>query len=113
MLLVAVRDLLFASKIDAAAKRLGVEIIWAPRNVPLSAVALDRHPGTILADLGEAGMMGELRAIRASAPSTRVVGFLGHLRHDLMEEARAIGVAEVLTRGQLAASLDEVLQGSA
>jgi len=43
-------------------------------------------------------------------PTTRVVGFLGHLRHDLMDEARAIGIAEVLTRGQLAANLDEVLR---
>ncbi|HTT69654.1 MAG TPA: hypothetical protein VMG32_00415 [Anaeromyxobacteraceae bacterium] len=110
MLLVAVRDLLFASKIDAAAKRLGVELAWAPRNVPLSEVALDRRPSAILADLGETGVLEELRAIRVRVPTTRVVGFLGHLRHDLLEEARAIGVAEVLTRGQLAASLDEVLR---
>jgi hypothetical protein len=109
MLLVAVRDLLFGSKIDAAAKRLRVEVAWAPRNVPLSAAALERRPSLILADLGEAGVMGELRAILAQAPATRVVGFLGHLRTDLMEEARSLGVEEVLTRGQLAASLDEVL----
>ncbi len=109
MILVAVRDLLFGSKIDAAAKRLGVEIAWAPRNVPLSLVALERKPSFILADLGEVGMMEELRAIRARLPSTRVIGFLGHLRTDLMDEARSCGVAEVLTRGQLAASLDDVL----
>jgi len=113
MLLVAVRDLLFASKIDAAAKRLGVSLDWAPRNVPLSTVALDRRPGSILADLGEQGILAELRAIRAGAPATRVVGFLGHLREDLMDEARSIGVAEILTRGQLAASLDEVLLAAA
>jgi hypothetical protein len=109
MILVAVRDLFFGSKIDAAAKRLGVEIAWAPRNVPLSMVALERKPPVILADLGEAGMMGELRAIRARMPTTRVVGFLGHLRVDLMDEARSIGIEEVLTRGQLSASLDDVL----
>ena len=110
MFLVAVRDLLFGSKIDAAAKRLGVEVAWAPRNVPLSLVALERRPPLILADLGESGMMEELRAIRARMPTTRVIGFLGHLRTDLMDEARSIGVEEVLTRGQLAASLDDVLR---
>ena len=109
MLLVAVRDLVFGSKIDAAAKRLGVEVTWAPRNVPLSIVALERRPALILADLGEPSVMGELRAIRARVPTTRVIGFLGHLRSDLMDEARLIGIEEVLTRGQLAASLDDVL----
>jgi hypothetical protein len=110
MILVAVRDLLFGSKIDAAAKRLGVKIAWAPRNVPLSLVALERKPSLILADLGEAGVMDELRAVRARIPATRVIGFLGHLRTDLMDEARSIGVEEVLTRGQLASSLDDVLR---
>lgn len=109
MLLVAVRDLLFASKIDAAAKRLGVELTWAPRNVPLSAVALERRPARILADLGEQGILDQLRDIRARVPRTRVVGFLGHLRQDLATEAREIGVEEVLTRGQLATRLDAVL----
>jgi hypothetical protein len=110
MILVAVRDLLFGSKIDAAAKRLGIEIAWAPRNVPLSLVALERKAPRILADLAEAGMMGEIRAIRARAPATRVIGFVGHLRTDLVDEARAIGIEEVLTRGQLAASLEDVLR---
>jgi len=109
MILVAVRDLLFGSKIDAAAKRLAVEVVFAPRNVPLSAFAQERRPAVILADLGETGAMAELRAILGQAPATRIVGFLGHLRTDLMDEARSLGVEEVLTRGQLAASLDDVL----
>jgi hypothetical protein len=109
MVLVAVRDLLFASKIDAAAKRLGVELVWAPRNVALSLVAEERRPDVILADLGEEHALTELRAVLARAPRTRVIGFLGHLRTDLMDQARAMGVEDVLTRGQLAAALDDVL----
>jgi len=109
MILVAVRDLLFGSKIDAAAKRLGVEVAWAPRGVPLSRAAEELEPSAILADLGQPEAIGELRAVLAAAPATHVVGYLGHLQTDLMEEARAAGVAEVLTRGQLAASLDAVL----
>ena len=109
MILVAVRDLLFGSKIDAAAKRLGVEIAWAPRGSPLSQVAAERKPSVVLADLGERGALDELRIILRQAPATHVVGFLGHLETDLMEAARGAGIAEVLTRGQLAASLDAVL----
>ena len=104
MVLVAVRDLLFGSKIDAAAKRLGVEIAFAPRGAPLSRTAAERCPRVILADLGEPGALAELRAVLTAAPTTHVVGFLGHLQTELMDEARGAGVAEVLTRGQLAAN---------
>ena len=109
MILAAVRDLLFRSKIDAAARRLGVEVAFAPRDTPLSAAARDRPPELVLADLGEAGAMDELRAIRSELPGVRLVGYLGHLRADLRDEALGLGVEEVLTRGQLAASLDDVL----
>ena len=109
MILVAVRDLLFGSKIDAAARRLGVEIARVPRGVALSQAASERRPSVIVADLGEQGALDELRTILAQAPATHVVGFLGHLETELMDAARAAGVAEVLTRGQLAASLDAVL----
>jgi hypothetical protein len=37
------------------------------------------------------------------------VGFFGHTRLDLRDEARAVGVDRILTRGQLAAGLDELL----
>lgn len=113
MILVAVSDLLFASKIDAASQRLGIEVAWAPRNVPLPVVAEERRPGCILADLGQRNMLEMLRDIRARAPQTRVIGFAGHLETDLIEEARAIGVEDVLTRGKLAASLDDVLRRAA
>jgi hypothetical protein len=109
MILAAVRDLLFRSKIDAAARRLGVELAFAPRDTPLSAAARGRPPALVLADLGEAGAMDELRAIRSELPGVRIVGYLGHLRTELRDEALGFGVEEVLTRGQLAASLDDVL----
>jgi DNA-binding NarL/FixJ family response regulator len=109
MILVAVRDLLFSSKIDAAARRVGAQVAWAPRGVPLAAAVAERSPRAILADLGEPGALDALRAARSAQPAVRIVGFVGHLRADVLDEARAMGVEEVLTRGQLAASLDDVL----
>ncbi len=109
MILAAVRDLLFRSKIDAAAKRLGVEVAFAPRDTPLSKAARGRPFALVLVDLGEAGAMEELRTIRGELPELRAIGFLGHLRTDLRDEALGLGVEEVLTRGQLSASLDDVL----
>ena len=106
--LVAVRDLLFRSKIQAAAERLKVELRLAPRGVPLSQAARDLGSGTALVDLGEAGALDEIRRVKAEG-KVRVIGFLGHLQTDLMEAAREAGADEVLSRGQLASTLDDVL----
>lgn len=107
--LVAVRDLLFRSKITAAAERLGVPLRVAPRGVPLSQAAAALGGGTALVDLAEPGILDEIRRVKA-AGGVRVIGFLGHLETGLAAAARGAGADEVLSRGQLAGSLDEVLR---
>jgi DNA-binding NarL/FixJ family response regulator len=111
-ILVAVRDLLFRSKISAAAERLGVPIRMAPRGAPLAEAARELGGGTVLADLGEPGALEQIRAAKAAAP-IRVVGFLGHLEADLARAAAEAGVDEVLSRGQLVQRLDEILTSGA
>jgi hypothetical protein len=106
--LVAVRDLVFRSKIHAAAERLGVEIRLAPRGAPLSAAARELGGGTALVDLSEPGAIEEIRQVKRDG-GVRVVGFLGHLEVDLARAAREAGADEVLSRGQLVQRLDEVL----
>jgi hypothetical protein len=109
-ILVAVRDLMFRSKIQEAAARAGVEIRFAPRDRPLADAIRDLGAGTVLADLNEPGALDALRA-GAAASGVRAIGWLGHLQQDLMDEASAAGV-EVLTRGQLVARLDGILRGA-
>ncbi len=110
--LVAVRDLVFRSKIHAAAERLGVPVRLAPRGAPLADAARDLGGGTILVDLNEPGVVAQIAGAKA-AGGARVVGFLGHLQQDLMAAAAQAGVDEVLTRGQLVQRLDELLRSSA
>lgn len=107
--LVAVRDLVFRSKIQAAAERLGVPFRLAPRGKPLSEAARELGEGTVLADLGEPGALDEIRAAKAAA-RVRVVGFLGHLEVDLARAAEQAGVDEVLSRGEFVQRLDEILK---
>jgi DNA-binding NarL/FixJ family response regulator len=107
--IVAVRDLVFRSKIFAAAERLGVEVRLAPRGTPLEQAARELGPGTVLADLNEPGVLEQVAGARA-AGATRVVGFLGHLQAERAAEAAAAGVDEVLTRGQLVQRLDGLLR---
>jgi hypothetical protein len=111
-ILVSVRDLVFRSKIHAAAERLGVEVRFAPRGTPLSEAARTLGRGTVIADLGEPGVLDEIRAAKA-AGGVRVVGFLGHLEVDLARAASEAGVDEVLSRGQFVQRLDGLLREGA
>lgn len=110
-LVVVVRDLLFRSKLHAAAERLGVPVRLAPRGTSLSQAARDLGEGTILADLSEPGAIDELRAARR--PGVRIVGFLGHLEVELARAAREAGADEVLSRGQLVQRLEAILRAEA
>jgi DNA-binding NarL/FixJ family response regulator len=86
-----------------------VPVRVAPRGAPLADAAGALGAGTVLADLGEPGMLDALRAARLAAPRVRVVGFLGHLQTDLARAAAEAGVHEVLSRGQLVQQLDAIL----
>jgi CheY-like chemotaxis protein len=109
--LVAVRDLVFRSKIHAAAERLGVAVRFAPRGTPLSDAARALEHGTVLADLAEPGVLDEVREAKRGTAGVRVVGFLGHLQVDVARAAEEAGVDEVLTRGEFVRRLDELLLG--
>jgi hypothetical protein len=109
--LVAVRDLLFRSKIQASADRLGVSLRLAPRGAPLSEAARELGSGLALVDLGEPGVVDEIRRVKRSG-DVRVIGFLGHLEVELARAAREAGADEVLSRGQLAQRLDDLLRGA-
>ncbi len=111
-ILVAVRDLVFRSKIHAAAERLGVAVRLAPRGTPLSQAARELGGGTALVDLSEPGVVEEIRLVK-QAGGVRVIGFLGHLEVGLARAAHDAGADEVLSRGQLVQRLDELLRGAA
>jgi hypothetical protein len=107
-LVVAVRDLAFRSKILAAAERRAVPIRLAPRGTALADAVAGLSNATVLADLGEPGMIEQVRAAKAGGP-VRIVGFLGHLQEALMAQATEAGVDEVLTRGQFVARIETLL----
>jgi CheY-like chemotaxis protein len=109
-LVVVVRDLVFRSKIHAAAERQGVPLRLAPRGSTLAEAVAGLERPVVVADLGEPGLLDQVRAVKAQGP-VRVIGYLGHLQEALMAEARAAGVDEVLTRGQFVVRLDSLLQG--
>jgi len=106
--IVAVRDLVFRSKILAAAERIGASVKLAPRGTPLDEAVRELGPGTLIVDLAEPGVVEQIGLAKA-AGATRVLGYAGHLAEDLMARAREAGADEVLSRGQFAQRLEGLL----
>jgi DNA-binding NtrC family response regulator len=108
--LIVMSDLLFRSKIDEVARRVGLELRAAK-----SFEQLDRHlgagaPAIAIVDLEEGAFdaVDAIARVRASAPGTPVIGFAGHGNADALRRGREAG-ATVLARSGFTARLPELL----
>ena len=113
---VVISDLLFRSKIDDAARRVGV-----PLRVAKSVEQLERHlanatPAVVLIDLEMEGldthaMLARLRATPAAA-TVPVIGFAGHTNVEVIHAARANGV-QVMARSAFVSQLPSLMENIA
>ena len=109
MILALVSDLLFTSKIRETAATLGLPV----ETVRTADALLARAPAAtvVIVHLIAHGLDAApaLRALRAAAPTARLVAFGPHTAEDLLASARAAGADAVLTHGQLAKQLPSLL----
>lgn len=116
MLLIVSDDLAVSSKIAAAARQAGVDNATAMSVAAAVERCRETAPSLVLVDLSTRGLematlVPNLRA--ASERPTRIVAFGPHVHEGLLSAAREAGCDEVLTRGKLHATLDELLRGMA
>lgn len=116
MILVAVDDLMFASRISSAAKAAGVEIRFA-RSPQAIADAVRAHaPRLVILDLNSRGInpLAAVAALKGDAAlsATPIVGFVSHVQADLIAQARAAGVDRVMARSAFVTELPQLLKGS-
>lgn len=107
----AIHDLMFSSKVNAAAK--GMPISWLPRGSAVAEHVAKEKPDVLLIDLGAPALRAveAIRAIKA-APETRgvvVIGYIGHEQVDVIEAAKAAGAEHVMSKGEFARRLPELL----
>lgn len=113
MILAAVDDLLFRSKIHAAAKQLGVPVVFAcsPEDVLEQARAL--RPALAIFDLNSQRLqpITTLAGLKADASLARIrtVGFVSHVHVALIEAARSAGMDEVMARSAFVAKLGDIV----
>ena len=111
--LVVISDLLFRSRIDDVARRLGV-----PLRVAKSVTQLERHlaagaPIMAIVDL-EIDTMDPVESITrirnaAGGADTRLIAFAGHTNLDAIRAGRAAGAGVVLARSAFVTQLPALL----
>ena len=113
MILVAVDDLLFSSKIRTTAKQAGVEIAFARTPADIIGQARALKPALVIFDLNstKADPVATVGALKADAELARIptLGFVSHVHADVIEAARGAGVDTVMARSAFAGQLAEIL----
>jgi PleD family two-component response regulator len=113
MILAAVEDLMFASKIAAAAKQLGVQVVFARTSDEVLQQVRTLRPRLVIFDLNgrRTEPLATVAAIKSDVDlaKIRTIGFVSHVQAELIESARQAGVDEVMARSAFSAKLGEIL----
>jgi PleD family two-component response regulator len=113
MVLVAVDDLLFSSKIRSVAKHAGVEVTFARTPPEILDQTRALKPDLVIFDLnsGKADPIGTIGALKRdpATSSVRTIGFVSHVDAATIAAAREAGIDEVMARSAFAGQLAEIL----
>lgn len=110
-ILVAVHDLMFTSKINAAGK--GHELLWLPRGTSIVDKVRELKPEVLIVDLGNANLKGPeaIRAVKAdeATKSIVVLAYTGHTEESAIQAAHDAGADQVMSKGEFTRRLPELL----
>jgi len=116
MILALVDDLLFGSKISGAARQAGVPLKTARSLDAALEAARIATPSLVLLDLDAARLspLALVAAFKADPvlSQVRLVAFVSHVHADLIGQARAAGVDQVLARSGFVAALPEIVRAT-
>ncbi len=113
MILAAVEDLIFLSKIHETAQRLGVRV--EPVDLKdLKERALRGAARAVILDLNHrsGSALEVLQSLKRDPSTSRlpVVGFVSHVQSEIIAAARAAGCDQVLARSAFTAQLPQLLE---
>lgn len=115
MILAAVDDLLFSSKIRTTARLAGVDLTFARTPEEILSQARALRPALVIFDLNsaKANPVETVAAMKRDGElaSIRTLGFVSHVHTGLIESARAAGMDEVMARSAFAGRLVDILRG--
>jgi CheY-like chemotaxis protein len=113
VILAVVDDLMFSSKIRTAGRQLGLTVAFArSSNAALEQIRAAR-PALVILDLDNprTDPVGILESMKADASLQTIptIGFVSHVKVDLIQAAKDAGATEILPRSQFTAQLPEIL----
>jgi DNA-binding NarL/FixJ family response regulator len=113
MVLAAVDDLLFSSKIRTVARHAGVEVVFARSPESILEQVRTTRPSVAVFDLNsqKTDPLRTIAAIKADADlrTTSIVAFVSHVQVSLVDAARAAGADSVMARSAFTQHLAEIL----
>lgn len=113
MVLVAVDDLLFSSKIRATAKAVGVDLVFARTPPDILSQARTLKPSLVIFDIdcAKADPINTVAALKADPELNTIptTGFVSHVNTSMIMAARGAGMDEVMARSAFAANLPQIL----
>ena len=113
MVLIAVDDLLFSSKIRATAKQVGVDLTFARTPSDIIQQARTLRPSLVIFDINsaKADPINTVAALKADPELKDIptTGFVSHVNTALILAARQAGMDEVMARSAFAANLPQIL----
>jgi CheY-like chemotaxis protein len=113
VILAILDDLMFTSKVKAAAAHLGVPIAFARSSAAALAEMRNSPPKLVILDLNNPrtdplGTVGHMKA-DPRLTTIPIVGYASHVQTDVIEAARKAGVDDVLARSAFTQRLPEIL----
>ena len=113
MILVAVDDLMFSSKIRATAKGVGADISFARTPPEILSQARELKPSLIIFDINsaKADAVNTVAALKADPELQGIptTGIVSHVDTRMIMAAREAGMDQVMARSAFAANLAEIL----
>jgi PleD family two-component response regulator len=116
MILAAVDDLLFSSKIRTVARQAGVELAFVRSPAEILDQSRALRPSLVIFDLNstKAQPIDTVAAMKRDPDlkGIRTLGFVSHVHTAIIAAARDAGVDEVLARSAFAGDLAGILQAA-
>jgi DNA-binding NarL/FixJ family response regulator len=113
MILAAVDDLLFSSKIRTTARQAGVDLTFARTPPEILEQARALRPALLIFDLNsaKASPIETIAALKSDADLSSIptLGFVSHVHTGIIDAARGAGIDQVMARSAFAANLAGIL----
>jgi PleD family two-component response regulator len=114
MILAAIDDLMFSSKLRATAGQLGIDLVFARSPEAVLEQTRARRPALVIFDLNSMRCqpLVAIAALKADPELSEIktMGFVSHVDTEIIAAAQKAGTDEVLPRSAFTAQLPDILE---